>query len=144
MGFFWKDFGNWIGNNVGSAIGAANKKSQGQINNEIAEERAFNSAEAQKNRDFQERMANTQVQRSVADIQQAGLNPWLAVQGSSALNGGVPSGDSASSSTTSALSAMLASNQRTMSTLTTALTSTIAYLGNGFLQFLGGAMKHMS
>lgn len=57
----------WIGG-ISSAYSAAANKSEWE----------FNAGEAQKNRDFQERMSNTAYQRAVEDMKAAGLNPALA------------------------------------------------------------------
>lgn len=54
----------------------------------------FSAEQAQINRDFEERMANTQYQRGVADMQAAGVNPALAYQQGGAA---APSGTPASS-----------------------------------------------
>lgn len=72
------------------------ERQQNQFNAEQAEiARQFNSAEAQANRDWQERMSSTAYQRQVADMKAAGLNPQM-MYGSSGPGASTPSGSAAS------------------------------------------------
>ena len=52
------------------------------------EQRAWNIAEAQKNRNFQERMSSTAYTRAAKDLEEAGLNRILALGGAASSPGG--------------------------------------------------------
>lgn len=76
-----------------SLLGGMN--AQDETNRRQEQSQVFNAAEAEKNREFQERMSNTAYQRGMVDMKAAGLNPILAYQ-----KGGASSPTGASASTT--------------------------------------------
>lgn len=102
----------------------------GDIFSPVESDRVFNSAEAQKERDWQEEMSNSAYQRSVQDMKAAGLNPAMMYGGSGIQPASTPSGSAASnhgsaSSLLSAIGGVLGgaaslSNNKNMSKRTTA------------------------
>lgn len=79
-------------------LGTAAAAIAGQIGDTLIQQ-DFNRKEAQKNRDFQERLANTAIQRQFADAEAAGISPaMLMANGASGLNSPSGTGTSAASS----------------------------------------------
>lgn len=101
---------DWLGPSDYSSAGKARieaEKSHQRALELQSNEQIFNSAEAAKNRDWQEYMANTTYQRAVNDMRAAGINPILAYQ----VNGQTPSGAVATSGSASGAKASYTSNR---------------------------------
>lgn len=113
-----------VGTPIGTALG---NFTQGAVN----DQQAFNSAEAQKQRDWETEMSNTAVQRQVKDIQAAGLNPWLALNGGSVSGASNGSGAAASSNSASAeVSALTSTNQTLVNGITKIISSAMQMFGS--------------
>ena len=93
----WSDFSSAIGGALGGLFGY-----KGQKDTNVA-----SAQQAQKQMAFQERMSNTAVQRRMADLKKAGINPILAgsKEASSPAGQQAPVGNKAQAAMNSALNA---------------------------------------
>lgn len=82
---------------IGTGLNHIERATDRNFNKALQEDQqAFNSEEAQKQREWEEQMSNTAYQRGTADMENAGLNPAM-MYASGANAASTPSGSMASS-----------------------------------------------
>lgn len=118
IGNLWNDItGKTNTETQNSAAATLQEDAQAFNSAESAAQRDWESAEAQKNREWQEYMSNTAVQRSAADFKAAGFNPILAT-GNAAATGSPIS--AVGSTASSAVAGAQASNVNLLASIGTA------------------------
>lgn len=105
-GYSWSNIGQTEGESISGGIGRFVNNINGTTANnafnaeEAEKARVFNSAEAAKNREWEEYMSNTAYQRAVSDMKAAGINPAMAnSQGGASTPGATAASASAAHST---------------------------------------------
>lgn len=104
----------WLAPALGAAVGLFGGERSNRINQQEAKKnRQFQADQAHMNRQFQERMRNTEWQAAVADMHAAGINPALAYSqgGASSPGGSMPGGATAAAAENTANSAFQAAMQ---------------------------------
>lgn len=92
----WVDYDAYEDSGLGAALSSFEKGQTGSgLTSAQQEANAFSASEAEKQRQWEEQMSSTAYQRQVSDMRAAGVNPALAMQGSSGAS--TPSGSSATS-----------------------------------------------
>ena len=128
-------------NFIGSAAGQSYSTPYDQLNQIIQGDREWNAAQAQLQRDWEERMSNTAYQRAVEDMKKAGLNPWLAAQGggqaASTPSGATASGSSSSSAFSALMNAIMSHSDR----VTANNNKLIASITSSAMSFAGDAIR---
>lgn len=146
------EFGKtWLGQLLGENDAADRmdwKRSEQASNNafvrsmlQMQEQNMFNASEAQKARDFTERMSNTAYQRAVADMKLAGINPVLAYSQGGA---SVPSASSASSGSGSGSRSGSGSGSRSSSNIITGLAMIVSGLISGHSGFVVDGVRELT